>query len=259
MFKALLFIVILMQLLLLISCGTPKNFVHYVYLQDSITEAEKNISDSAAIILPGDRLGINITAINQTAAQAFNISSANVSSAAGSTGSGYLVDSGGYIQLLQIDSVKVKGLNTYQLADTITQRLKNYLVGPLVTVTITNFKINMLGEINKPGVLAVPDGKMNILEAISQSGDLTIYGRRDNILVIRTTNGKREFGRVDVSSNKVFESPYFNLKQNDFVYVEPDKTKFITNDAITTRNIRNLGLVITALSAVALVLNLIRR
>jgi polysaccharide export outer membrane protein len=113
-----------------------------------------------------------------------------------------------------------------------------------------------MGEVAKPGTIIVPDGKMNILEALIQSGDLTIFARRDNILVIREQNGKREFGRVDLASNNIFESPYFNMQQNDFIYVEPDKTKFIANDVITNRNIRNFGLALTIFSTVLLLVTL---
>jgi polysaccharide export outer membrane protein len=97
---------------------------------------------------------------------------------------------------------------------------------------------------------------MNILEALTQSGDLTIFAKRSNILVIREENGKREFGRVDISSNKIFESPYYNLQQNDFIYVEPDKTKFIANDFITNRNVRNLSIFVTLLTTTLLIVSL---
>ncbi len=116
----------------------------------------------------------------------------------------------------------------------------------------------MLGEVTTPGVLTVTDGKMNLLEAISQSGDLTIYAKRDSILVIREVNGKREFGWLNISSNKIFESPYFNLQQNDVVYVVPDRTKFISNDFITNRNIRNLGIFLTLISTTLLLINLFK-
>jgi len=105
-----------------------------------------------------------------------------------------------------------------------------------------------------PGFDAADD---KIIE-LTQSGDLTLFAKRDNILVIREENGTREFARLDISSNKIFESPYFNLQQNDFIYVEPNKTKFIANDVITNRNIRNLGLGLTILSTVLLLVTLFK-
>lgn len=241
-------------LLLLASCGVPKNFQNAVYLKDSVTDAEKVVVSKPVLIIPGDRLNINITAVNKEAAEAFN--KISVSSTPGENEEGYLVDSTGNIHLLQLGVMHVEGLTPIQLEQNLQQQLESYLKGPVVTVNISNFKINVVGEVTKPGTIIVPDGKMNILEALTQSGDLTIFAKRDNILVIREENGKREFGRVDISSNKIFESPYFNLQQNDFIYVEPDKTKFIANDFITNRNVRNLSIFITLLSTTVLLISL---
>jgi polysaccharide export outer membrane protein len=242
--------------LFLTACTSTKNFQKALYFRDSVTEAEKNIGANHVTIVPGDRLNISITAINKEAADAFNVS-ASTGSLSGST-TGYLVDSLGNIQLLQLGGLHVAGLTVARLQDTLQQMLVNYLKGPVVAVAITNFKINMMGEIGSPGVLPVPDGNINILQAITQAGDLKADARRDNILVIREVNGKREFGRVDISSNHVFESPYFYLKQNDIVYIEPEKRKYVTSDVQTTRIMRNFGFAITVLSAVILLVNLFK-
>lgn len=257
MLKSLVFILAAIPLLCIVSCGVPKNFQHALYLQDSVTAAEKQVINSPAVIMPGDRLNINITAINKEAAQDFNTTTLSSGSAGASQG--YLVDSTGNIELLQLGILKAGGLTTEQLAANLQQRLINYIKGPIVTVFISNFKIDMLGEISHTGPIIVPDGKINIVEAISQAGDLTLYGRRDNILVIRTVNGTREFGRVNINSNHIFESPYYNLKQNDVIYVESDKTRFISNDVITSRNLRNLGIATTVLSTILLLLNLAKK
>ena len=248
------FALIVPFVLLLTSCGVPKNFQNAVYLKDSVTDAQKVVVNKPVVIRPGDRLNINITAVNKEAAGAFN--KVSVSSTPGENEEGYLVDSLGNIQLLQLGVMHVAGLTTPQLEQNLQQQLAAYIVGPVVNVNISNFKINVMGEVAKPGTLFVTDGKMNILEALTQSGDLTIFAKRDNILVIREQNGKREFGRVDISSNKIFESPYYNLQQNDFIYVEPDKTKFIANDFITNRNVRNLSIFVTLLSTTLLIVTL---
>lgn len=245
---------VILFLLLLTSCGVPKNFQNAVYLKDSVTAAQKVVVNKPAIIRPGDRLSINITAVNKEAAQDFN--KISVSSTPGENEEGYLVDSTGDINMLQLGVMYVGGLTPVQLEQNLQQQLESYLKGPVVTVNFINFKINIMGEVTRPGTIIVPDGKMNILEALTQSGDLTIFAKRDNILVIREENGKREFGRVDISSNKIFESPYFNMQQNDFIYVEPDKTKFIANDFITSRNVRNLSIFVTLLSTTVLILTL---
>ena len=204
--------------------------------------------------MPGDRLNINITAINKEAAEAFN--AAQMAAAQGIQG--YLVDTAGYILILQLGKIHVGGVTTSQVEQNLQAQLEDYIKGSIVTVNIANFKINVLGEVAEPGIIDVPEGKMNILQAISKSGDLTIFAQRDSILVIRETNGKREFGRVDISSNKIFLSPYYNLQQNDVIYVEPDKTKFIANDYIMNRNIRNLGLAMTILSFTILLVSLFK-
>lgn len=254
MYKVLLAIALFMLATFITSCGVPKNLRNAVYFKDSITEAEKTIMVKPTLIMPGDRLNINITAINKEAADAFNAPQTGAATGA----QGYLVDSAGNIQLLQLGALHVAGLTTAKLQDTLQQQLVNYIKGPVVTVSIVNFKISVMGEVANPGIIIVPDGKINILQAINQSGDLTLYAKRDSILIIRETNGKREFGRVSISSNQIFTSPYYNLQQNDLIYVEPDKTKFISNDATLNRNVRYLGIAMTMLSAALLIVNLFK-
>lgn len=250
-----LLLLLLLGPILFASCVSNRNFQKALYFKDSVTEAEKTIAANPVIIQPGDRLNIVITAINKEAADQFNI-------AAGATGSfasgGYLVDSLGNIQVLQLGNIHVAGFTPQVLQDSLQHRLNDYIKGSIVAVSIANFKVNMMGEIGKPGTLAVPDGNINILQAITQSGDLKPDARRDNILVIREVNGKREFGRVDISSNHVFESPYFYLKQNDIVYIEPDKAKYVTSDVQTIRIIRNIGYGVTIISAIILLQNLFK-
>lgn len=236
------------------GCVSRKAFEQALYFKDSVTASEKMITNNPVIIRPGDRLSVSITAINKTAAEEFNLSGGTGSTAA----SGSLVDSAGNIQLLQLGTVQAAGFTAAQLQDTLQQRLTTYLKGPIVTVSIINFRVNMMGEIGHAGVLDVPDGNINILQAITQAGDLKEDARRDNILVIREVNGKREFGRVDISSNHVFNSPYFYLQQNDVVYIEPDRKKYQGNDAEMTRVMRNYGFAVTVLSTILLVTNLIK-
>lgn len=244
----------ILQLLLFASCGVPKNLRNATYFKDSIGEAEKTVINKPTVIMPGDRLNINITAINKEAADEFN--APQTGGAAGAQG--YLVDSAGTIQLLQLGVVHAAGLTATKLQDTLQQQLVNYIKGPVVTVSIVNFKINVMGEVASPGVISVPDGKINILQAINQSGDLTLFARRDSILVIRETNGKREFGRVSISSNRIFTSPYYNLQQNDLIYVEPDATKFINSNARLQRDLRYLGIAVTLLTTAFLVINIFK-
>lgn len=247
-----LFFVLGLYCLFLTGCIPPRSIRHSTYFSDSVTAAEKQMLPNQIAIKPGDRLAINITAINKEAAQAFDVATTTTAGV-----SGYLVDSLGNVELLQLGIIHVAGMGTNQLKDSLQQQLSNYIKGALVTVSIINFQVNIMGEVGHPGVLNVPDGKMTILQAITASGDITQYGLRDNILVIRETNGKREFGRVDISTNRVFESPYYYLQQNDVVYVEPDKTKY--NDVLVNRSLRNVSIAASFISIILLILNLTKK
>jgi len=245
---------LLFQILWLASCGVPKNLQNAVYFKDSVTEAEKIVVNKPAVIMPGDRLNINITAINKEAADAFNAPQTSSSEGA----QGYLVDSAGNIQLLQLGIVHVNGLTTAQLQQNLQKSLLDYIKGPVVTVNIVNFKVSVMGEVTDPKNVTVPDGKITILQAINETGDLTLFAKRENILVIRETNGKREFGRVNISSNEIFTSPYYYLQQNDVVYVEADKTKFLNSDARMQRNLRNLAFITTLITTTLLIVSIFK-
>jgi polysaccharide export outer membrane protein len=234
------------------NCKIPRSISHATYFSDSITGADSVLQPNIILIKPGDRLNITITAINKEAAQAFDVTTTGTGAA-----SGYLVDSLGNIQLLQLGVMHVQGMSVAQLTDSLRNVLSAYVKGPVVTVSIINFQVNIMGEVGHPGVINVPDGRMTILQAITASGDITQYGLRDNILVIREANGKRQFGRVDISSNRVFESPYYYLQQNDVVYVEADKTKY--HDVLINRGLRNVTIATSFISIILLVLNLTKK
>lgn len=245
----------------LCSCSSSKNFKNMVYLTDSISQSQRVVSvQEESKIQPGDRLEIAITALNPQAAMVYNMLPAITQDA--TTGApakgGYLVDQTGNIQFPQLGNIAVSNLTRLEIAEKIKVELAKYIKEPSVSVNIINFKINVLGEVSRPGSILVPDGKITILEALGESGDLTIYGRRENILIIREKDGKREFGRIDLTSNQVFTSPYFNLRQGDVVYVEMKKNKAIVSDAEANNNFRLASLVLTAITAIAVVINVLK-
>jgi polysaccharide export outer membrane protein len=249
-----------LAIVFLSSCGPTHTFKNMNYLADSVTEAEKTVQPNSEILLqPGDRISILVSALNPVAAQAFNLgSTAATEAAAGSTVSspGYLVGSDGTIQFPQLGKIVVKGKTTEEIGDTIQTGLTKFLKEPVVYVSLVNFKVNVLGEVNKPGTIVVPDGKITILEAISESGDLTINGLRENVMVVRESEGKREFGTVNLASNKLFNSPYFYLKQGDVVYVAMNENKLLSSDAQQLRRYRVTSLVLAAVSVAVLLINL---
>jgi polysaccharide export outer membrane protein len=119
------------------------------------------------------------------------------------------------------------GLTKSQLKEIIIKNLldKKLLVDPIVDIRFVNFRVTVLGEVGRPAVVNVPNEKISILEAIGMAGDLTIYANRENVLLIRETNGNKEIKRLNLNSNEIFTSPYYYLKSNDVVYAEPNKTK----------------------------------
>lgn len=250
-------LLLFISLFFLASCVTNKNIAYFQPAGDtSQLKTQQITSQYEPRIQPDDILGINVTSINPDATAIFNqpVSTMSVSnSAAGNTSlqmGGYLVNSNGYIDFPVLGKIKVEGLTTQQTKDTIRRMLLTSLQEPTVDVRFLNFKITVLGEVTHPATFTVPNEKVTVLDALGMAGDMTIYGKRDNVLVIREENGKRKFGRLNLSSQDVFQSPYFYLKQNDVVYVEPNKTKK-TSAETNTRNISILLAVLSTLSIVA--------
>ena len=168
--------------------------------------------------------------------------------------SGYQVDENGNIMFQGIGLIHIEGLTKAQLKDTLDMRLTPFLQRPYYSIRFLNYKFTMLGELGKPGIINIPGERVNLLEAIAMAGDLTFYGRRDNVLVIRENNNKREFARLDLTKPEIMKSPYFYLQQNDIVIVEPNKKKAAANDAVTVRNISLAATVVSILAVVYSVL-----
>ena len=146
----------------------------------------------------------------------------------GSAGSvkGYLVDADGYIDFPVLGKLKVLGLTMRNVKDILSEKLRdNYVKDPVVEIRILNYKVSVLGSIKYPGVVIAPNHRLNVMEALSAAGDITIEGRRDNVMVIRENNGRREFARLNLNSRNAFTNPYFYLKQNDIVYVEAGRVQ----------------------------------
>ena len=154
-----------------------------------------------------------------------------VTSAAGSSGSsttGYLVDNDGNVEHHRLGVFHAEGLTKPQLAAEIKKRLVEpveLLKDPSVIIRLLNYRVTVMGEVGSPGVIPVPNERITILQAIGLSGDITQYGRKNTVKVIRETDGMRITGTIDLSSDSLFQSPFYNLAQNDIVMVEPGKIK----------------------------------
>jgi polysaccharide export outer membrane protein len=229
---------------------------------DTITAAQIYIPR----IQSGDILSINIGSLNPAASSLFNpystmsvntetndAASGVVSSSAiaQSNAPGYLIGADGLIDLPLLGSIKLTGLTTSEARDTIKKHLKLFLKEPTVNVRVMNYKISVMGEVAKPSVYVIPNEKITLPEALSMAGDLTIFGKRDNVLIIRDVDGKKEFGRVNLNSREIYNSPYYYLHNNDVVYVEPNGGRV----AQTDRTYQILPIVLSALSFVAIILS----
>lgn len=244
--KLKLFLITSVLCLILVSCGSTKE-IPYVIDADKLPEnlLKETAKYSDPIVQPGDILQILVTSNNVEAMEAvkpFNKATywggEGMSSIVGNTTQTasnnegsiyyYLVDDAGNIEFPMLGKVHVDGLKTGEISDLIASKIypKYVTAKPGVEVRFRNFKVYALGEFNKPGVISSANGKMNILEAVAQAGDLTIFGVRKNVMVIRTNaDGSRKVFRLDLTDKNLLLSPGYNLQQNDVIYVQPNKAK----------------------------------
>jgi polysaccharide export outer membrane protein len=248
-------LVIIGVTLLNLSCSSIKNVKYFTDIPDTARYTKlANLKYVDPKIQPDDILSINIQVADPIATQVIatgNASNSAVgSSTAGSTGSqtvnGYLVDPSGNVEIPILGKIKLEGLSTEQAREEVRTRASVFFKNPTINVRFANFRITVLGEVAKPATYVVANEKISILDALGLAGDLTIYGRRDNVLLIRQyDDGRRETVRLDLTKSDVLNSSYYYLRQNDYIYVEPLKAKIVSSDAIQNRNIS----IITAIGA----------
>jgi polysaccharide biosynthesis/export protein len=220
----------------LVSCTSPKNAKKAVYFGNVGDTILQNPAISLEpIIHKSDLLSISVSSLNPQASMIFNApntptmgaGTTSISEASFQSFAGYLVNQDGQIQFPILGSIKADGLTKKQLSEEITKKLidNKLLVDPIVTIRFLNFRVTVLGEVGRPNTINVPNEKITILEAIGLAGDLTVYAKRDNVLLIREEEGKKIIKRINLNSGKILESPYYYLKSNDIVYAEPSKSK----------------------------------
>lgn len=210
------------------SCGGHKEFVYFTEIQkDSVTKVK--VYPKEAPIAKGDILQITVSETDELVLRQINGAAVPGATTQGPT---YLVNDTGIIKFPLVGNIKAAGMWKDQLADTIRQRLitLKYLLNPVVNVRLVSFKVTVLGEVMRPGVIPVPGERITIIDAISQAGDLTIFANRSNVLLIREKDGKRIYKRIDLTQNDIFDSEYYYLENKDIVYVEPTKKKAASLD-----------------------------
>ncbi len=245
------FIFPILVILLLAGCKAKRDIV---YLQDAGQRAVFIPSEIAPIPEPaikiGDLLSITVNSNTPEAAQPFNLPiypiprSENAYNIGGSSGGisggqgslqNYLVDTEGKIIFPVIGKLYVAGLTKKQLSDLIKNSIYPRYINeePIILIRYSGFKVTVLGEVARPGVFQVNNEKITILEALAQAGDITMFGLRDNILLIRENDGKRETIRLDIRDKNLLNSPYYFLQQDDVLYVQPNEVK-INNTAFSS-------------------------
>jgi polysaccharide export outer membrane protein len=243
--------------LLVCSCKPRKELVYYQNI-DSLVSPEK-LNSYEIKIQPDDLLMIIVSAEDAESALPFNLTSVSVPSVLGLNSIGvqqsiqtYLVDTNGVITFPVLGKLQVAGLSRSELLQLLETRISKYIKNPIINIRRMNFKVSVQGEVTLPGSYTINSDRVTLIEAISMAKDLTIYGKRDNILIIREVNGVKSYNRVDITKADFINSPFYYLAQNDVVYVEPNKVR-INGAAVGT----NTSVIISVTSLLITLITLI--
>jgi polysaccharide export outer membrane protein len=250
-------IVYILFILLITQTGCVSNarLTNFKNLNDTSFNLVNNNFQST--IQKGDILYIGVTSLNPLEASAFNsnnniiMQNGLVGNMAVNTTPGQLITEDGMISLPYIGHLLAKGKTTTQLSQEIVRLVTPFLKDPIVSVRFMNFKVTVLGEVNRPGVINVTNERISVLEAIGSAGDFTAFSKRNNILLIRDSAGLQVFKRFSLEDKSIFSKPYYFLQPNDVIYIEPNNVK-----SFSTSNIPIvLPTIISALSFLVLIIN----
>ena len=248
--------------LLMASCNSSKNALPYFTDLKGQTSGQLPVMDYLPPIEPEDELLIMVTSPNPEATAVYNIPFSNpalrstVVTPTTPRQQVYVLNSKGDINFPVLGEIHVAGKNVEQVAEDLTARIRRDVADANVSVILSNFTVNVAGEVAKPSKINVYSNRYTILDALAEAGDLTPYGERTNVLVIREENGERKFGRIDLTSSEALSSPYYYLRQNDYIYVEPNKVRQ-SNAAYDTNNAYKLQVTSTVVSAASVIASLI--
>lgn len=244
----------------LTSCITRKQITYFQDIPSS--ESEKTASNSGLrtaayepIIRPGDILNITVMSLSPETNQLINFPFINQNLPAPEktltqATPGFLVDQEGNIQVPLIGNIKVDGLTTTQIRKLIEEKIEKFVQSPTVSVRFSNFKITILGDVTRPGVYPVPNERITLMEALGLAGDLTVFGLRKGVKLIREENGKNKIYNIDLTSKEVLNSPYMYLQPNDLIYVDPNGGKAANADNMY----RILPLIISGINTLAVLM-----
>jgi len=253
--------------LLLFSCRTiPEDVVYFQTPAYENANPEMLISTTEPVFKANDLVNILVSSPVPSTAQQFNLGQSIEVGASGTTSSEldgntqsrpgtYLIDKEGNIEFPVLGTLHLGGLTRNEAKRMLSEKLKTYIRNPIVSLRITNFQITVLGEVARPGVYLVPNERVTVVEALGLAGDMTITGKRENILVRRDMGNLIQQFRLDITSPQIASSPGYFLEQNDVVYVEPNETKVKSSEG----NINTLGIVLSVVSVLLTLTNIILR
>lgn len=238
------------------ACGSKRNLVYFSDLPDTVVVQEQIANLEEPTIQPGDILRITVNSLNAETNRLFNTGtmlSAEESRTAidgNLAAEGYLVNADGYITFPVVGQVLLEGMTREQARQNLVNAVSTYAKDPIINIRFMNFRITVVGEVKVPSTFTVPSEKINIIEALGLAGDMTEFGKRENVLLIREQNGQRTVVRLNLNEKATLNSPYFYLRQNDVVYVEPSRYRDPSGD----RTLRVLGVVFSGLTTIGLFL-----
>lgn len=260
-------------ILLFVSCDTYKNVV---YMQDAGVAIGFNDNDKAlrpdATLKPGDLLTITVNSNTPEASQPFNLplvpggegmNSYGISKTSISGGAGiqnYLIDIDGNLVFPVLGKLHVAGIKKNELINLLKNKIYPFYMKeePIITVRFANYKVSILGEVNRPGAYDVNNEKLDLFEAVAIAGDLTIYGRRDNVLLVRENEkGVRTTYRIDLRDKRIIDSPFFYLQQNDILYIQPNNPR-ARGSALGSAEALSISVVGTLISLTSLIINIVK-
>lgn len=264
-------ILVFTVLILLTSCDAYKKVAYAQNEGTAVSYTDSTAGIPNPVLKTGDLIIITVNASTPELAEPFNLPlmpggegvkaySPTTASGAGGSLQNYLIDVKGDINFPVLGKIRAAGMNKSQLESYISSKIYPAYIKeePIVTIRFANFKVSVLGEVNSPGVYPVENEKINIFEAVAMAGDLTIYGKRDNLLLIRENeNGTRQTVRIDLRDKRLIDSPYFYLQQNDVLYIQPNNPK-ARSGAISTVETMSLSVVGTLISITTLVVTLLK-
>jgi len=248
------YILLLAILLCTSSCRSRRNLVYFNDLSNQSEVTEKIVNHAEPKIQAADVLDIAVNTLSTESNVLFTPNPTRQSSVTSPQDKdGYRVDTRGYVNFPVIGSIKLAGLTIEEAQQLMEKEINKYVKDPIVNIKYLNFRVTVIGEVNRPETFTITNERINLLEALGKAGDMTVYGKRENVLVIRENGSERTMVRLNLNKREILNSPYFYLKQNDVVYVEADKTK----EKMYSEGNRLMPVWLTVFSSVAVVVTAI--